>query len=304
MMTGAHCNGTRPEGVEEKAISGSGDETTPTLENTTWYPLVPSRWNHEIVLQHYEILRSYVEHEDDLINSRLTWMLTINGFLFTAFALLGQHAIDLASGNATPPVDSSRVVTLDFLFVILFVIAALGGAVSFIASKAIKAAHYAIACLDVIHGREMDAAQHGTSDALMPDESGGTYTGCLPAKNSVKEPNILRLPRLIGGGASIKSTHDRAGTYYMSVPGSIARAWTFLATLCLIGMVQVTWSQSRALVAPDASTPLLLKISIGLFVSVVAVIAIVFGVRRRVHLYRKLRALTSMIPRRSRAPRA
>ena len=32
-------------------------------------------------LRYYEIIRAYIVHEDDLVNSRLTWSLTIHGFL-------------------------------------------------------------------------------------------------------------------------------------------------------------------------------------------------------------------------------
>lgn len=34
----------------------------------------------------YEQTRAQIEHEDLLINHRLTWLFTLNGFLFTAFA--------------------------------------------------------------------------------------------------------------------------------------------------------------------------------------------------------------------------
>jgi len=45
--------------------------------------------------QHYEIFRDYVKHEDDLINHRLNWNFTIQGFLFAAYTLSMQKIAEL-----------------------------------------------------------------------------------------------------------------------------------------------------------------------------------------------------------------
>jgi hypothetical protein len=37
--------------------------------------------------ERYKLFREYVEHEDALINNRLTWLITIHGFLYAAYAL-------------------------------------------------------------------------------------------------------------------------------------------------------------------------------------------------------------------------
>ena len=47
------------------------------------------------LLTYYERIRSYVVHEDDLISSRLTWSLTVHGFLFAAFGILESKIVDL-----------------------------------------------------------------------------------------------------------------------------------------------------------------------------------------------------------------
>lgn len=39
-------------------------------------------------LEHYKIIRAQIEHEDNLINQRLSWFVTSQSFLFTAYALL------------------------------------------------------------------------------------------------------------------------------------------------------------------------------------------------------------------------
>jgi len=41
----------------------------------------------------YHIYRNYIEHEDTLINFRLTWFLTTQAFLFSAYALINQQRL-------------------------------------------------------------------------------------------------------------------------------------------------------------------------------------------------------------------
>ena len=43
--------------------------------------------------EQFRIFRDYIEHEDDLINQRATWNVTIQGFLFAAFALIVQSRV-------------------------------------------------------------------------------------------------------------------------------------------------------------------------------------------------------------------
>src|SRR5437763_1604980 len=45
----------------------------------------------------YRIFRSYIAHEDDLINQRQTWNLTIQGFLFAAYAFSLQKLVEAES---------------------------------------------------------------------------------------------------------------------------------------------------------------------------------------------------------------
>ena len=39
-------------------------------------------------LQYYQIIRSQIEHEDNLINQRLSWFVASQAFLFSAYAIL------------------------------------------------------------------------------------------------------------------------------------------------------------------------------------------------------------------------
>jgi hypothetical protein len=39
-------------------------------------------------IRYYEIIRSQIEHEDNLINQRLSWFVAAQAFLFSAYAIL------------------------------------------------------------------------------------------------------------------------------------------------------------------------------------------------------------------------
>jgi len=58
----------------------------------------------------YEAFRSYVRHEDSLVNSRLSWNLTVQGFLFAGYGVLAQKAFEFCADGKTPigPFNSLR----------------------------------------------------------------------------------------------------------------------------------------------------------------------------------------------------
>lgn len=49
----------------------------------------------------YELFRDYIKHEDDLINQRLTWLLTIHGFLYATCGFTLQKRIEIAQKVAS-----------------------------------------------------------------------------------------------------------------------------------------------------------------------------------------------------------
>ena len=44
-------------------------------------------------IQYYQIIRSQIEHEDNLINQRLSWFVAAQAFLFSAYAILLKCAV-------------------------------------------------------------------------------------------------------------------------------------------------------------------------------------------------------------------
>lgn len=75
----------------------------------------------------YEVLSHQIEREDGLINTRITWMLTFEGFLFAALALV-------ANDNSDPTIQ----------LILKYVLPIVGSAVAFLALLAISAAFSAL----------------------------------------------------------------------------------------------------------------------------------------------------------------
>jgi hypothetical protein len=206
------------------------------------YPLVFQHRQHEqcdekMIVHYYEIMRAYIVHEDDLINSRLTWSLTITGFLVAAYALLAGKVTDLLADKTaflaalasllkekpgSPSITTTVTAVTDhlrdmhvmifFLLLAMIAVAVVGAVVTTLSYLAIFAAHQSIASLTSL-------AKHGLLEATGGGETIAPY--CLP------------LPRVIGGGAPIADTHGRAGAYYLEVPRWLTRVWTILLLIAI-----------------------------------------------------------------------
>lgn len=68
----------------------------------------------------YDRIRSKIEHEDELVNQRLMWMITLHGLLFTAYGFsLSAEATSLsAPGLVSTATGELRSAYADFLFTI------------------------------------------------------------------------------------------------------------------------------------------------------------------------------------------
>lgn len=55
---------------------------------------VPEEKNNEDILELYHIYREQVVHENNLYNNRITWLLTLNGFLFAGIGFLVQFQLN------------------------------------------------------------------------------------------------------------------------------------------------------------------------------------------------------------------
>jgi hypothetical protein len=97
------------------------------------------------ILGLYDRFRSYVEHEDGLINSRLTWSLTVHGFLFAMYGILAGKVADVFVELHKAP-DSPRLLedVITGLLALQIVVAAIGAVVGKLSRGAIIASHNAL----------------------------------------------------------------------------------------------------------------------------------------------------------------
>jgi hypothetical protein len=113
------------------------------------------------VREHFKIFRDYVEHEDNLINSRLMWNITIQGFLFATYGLSVQK---LAEQQAT----GAGVPALRWLILILPLF---GIGISLVSIMGVIAARTAINSLVVQWKEILDQA--GSKEPGLPFLVGG-----------------------------------------------------------------------------------------------------------------------------------
>lgn len=84
------------------------------------------------ILEKYKTLRAYIEHEDSLLNFRMTWFLTSQGVTGTAYAILLHQELDPLSNKSTINTITSLV--------IICVICLVGFMISILSYKSIKSA--------------------------------------------------------------------------------------------------------------------------------------------------------------------
>jgi len=76
----------------------------------------------------YKLTRSHIEHEDDLLHQRLTWLFAIQAFLFTAYGL-SLNPLWYIGGQQIPPPASTLAININS---IRFALALTGGLSSFV----------------------------------------------------------------------------------------------------------------------------------------------------------------------------
>lgn len=63
-------------------------------------------------LERYQVFRSRIEHEDNLVMQRLSWLMASQSFLFTAYAIV-SNALSTAIASNSGKVFVSRLSTLE-----------------------------------------------------------------------------------------------------------------------------------------------------------------------------------------------
>ena len=137
----------------------------------------------------YATFRSYVQHEDDLINNRLNWNFTIQGFLFAAYTfslqkiseIRGNLLLHLQTPSIQTTIFNSQVLGLRELRIAMVMIALVGLWVSFWVYMSVSAARIAI--------EELVGRWHQEYLDYKPNPEGGK-----------QNTHGSYLPGLVGGG--------------------------------------------------------------------------------------------------------
>ena len=167
-------------------------------------PVAATSSDCEHSLEIYRLCRAKIEHEDELVNQRLTWLITLQGLLFTAYgfsisaeaASLGSKGIEIGASEAARGAYEAFMANLLSL---RHGLSYLGIAVSFAALTGILAACRAI--------RDDVAAMHG-----------------LPVRDLAGKPLFPRI-------ASEGSANALGMTCALSVPFMLSGVWIWAGKL-------------------------------------------------------------------------
>ncbi|HEU4342280.1 MAG TPA: hypothetical protein VFU31_11985 [Candidatus Binatia bacterium] len=125
-------------------------------------------------IQYYQIIRSQIEHEDNLINQRLSWFVAAQAFLFSAYAILL---------NALPQVGVQRFAAQQELLFSLIPLVAIG--VSILIYITVIAAMLAMANLRRLLKTHME------DSALLPPVQGYRQTFLLGQATPILIPFLF-----------------------------------------------------------------------------------------------------------------
>jgi uncharacterized protein with PQ loop repeat len=174
------------------------------------------------VLGYYDRIRDYIQHEDDLINSRLTWSLTVHGFLFTIYGiLLDKISTHILALQDNPDSSATMERAIAWLFVAQIPIALFGAIVGFLSREAIVAGHNAIQHLFAI-SQASDAlrtftTQTEATDAIAkgrctvtPVDISGIVQGSLLLVDDQSACNEEIVSVLSAGNGSFEANFERS----------------------------------------------------------------------------------------------
>jgi hypothetical protein len=131
-------------------------------------------------IQYYQMIRSQIEHEDNLINQRVSWFVTAQAFLFTAYAIVL---------NAPPQVRLQSFATQQEILFSLIPVVAIG--VSILIYITIIAAMLAMANL-----RRM-VKDHVDDSTLLPPVQGYRQTFFLGQATPILIPFLFMISWIV-----------------------------------------------------------------------------------------------------------
>jgi len=179
-----------------------------------WASLVKPEEARDNRIKHYEVLRDYAKHEDNLVNNRIMWILTIHGFLYATYGFTLQKILEIVEkvtalgvGARMPDTfidlllkagGTSRALLVTEMF--LLIIAAVGYLISYWGLKSIEAAKESVINVNKLfmQVRGVEEVQlYGyvtdLGDFVVPTTAGGgrKFADEVGSSASLKIPKIL-----------------------------------------------------------------------------------------------------------------
>ena len=133
-------------------------------------------------IEYYQIIRSQIEHEDNLINQRLSWFLAAQAFLFSAYAILL---------NAPSQVRLQRFATQQEILFTLIPLVAIGA--SILIYVTVFAAMLAMANLR----RLLEGHMNEEESALLPPVQGYRQTLLLGQASPILIPFLFMISWIV-----------------------------------------------------------------------------------------------------------
>ena len=133
-------------------------------------------------IQYYQIIRSQIEHEDNLINQRLSWFVAAQAFLFSAYAIVL---------NAPPQVRLEGFATQQDILFFLIPLVAIG--VSILICMTVIAAMLATANLR----RLLKTHMNEKDSALLPPVQGYRQTLLLGQASPILIPFLFMISWIV-----------------------------------------------------------------------------------------------------------
>ncbi|MGD9784084.1 MAG: hypothetical protein AB7U49_05285 [Hyphomicrobiaceae bacterium] len=164
--------------------------------------------NRELI-EIYKIYRSYEEHENDLLNHRTGWLVTVQSVLLATFGFSFQKHLEILQKVLAVPPSAEKADMQNALFqfkIFLAALAIIGVVTCWGSYRSIKAARDAQIAL-----RDKYNVEH-----------------------KAKVDVTLKLPPIAGGGS--KSAEDAGSNFAYFLPGFFAILWVIVLFGILLGV--------------------------------------------------------------------
>jgi hypothetical protein len=208
----------------------------------------------------YKITREYIQHEDGLVNQRMSWFINLNSFLFLALGPIFAAIVALLKsecyGEQIRACDLPLFFTYsNHIYVFLLMYGLVGAITSAVTFASVNAAYSAIDALEDFWRLSYEVTIYGGPEPVphrLKREDRAVYDRIRDLWKLnfpfLGEPTRFRpfdpavgLPYITGGGPE-RQSKAKGKWIPRSLIGCIGAFWVFLSAICffsLIGLISV-----------------------------------------------------------------